>query len=57
MDSCRHYIQYPYVRSMDTIAIDQTQQLHALTQKNHETELAKIEGQGFLKRLKAIFSS
>ena len=38
-------------------SLDQSQQLHALTQKNHETELAKIEGQGFLKRLKAIFSS
>ena len=30
--------------------------LHALTQKNHETELAKIEGRGFLQRLKAVFS-
>lgn len=37
-------------------SLDQSQQLHALTQKNHETELAKIEGQGFLKRLKAVFS-
>ena len=38
-------------------ALDQSQQLHALTQKNHETELTKIEGRGFLKRLKAVFSS
>ena len=30
--------------------------LHALTQKNHETELAKIEGRGFLQRLKTVFS-
>ena len=38
-------------------SLDQAQQLHALTQKNYETELAKIEGRGFLQRLKAVFSS
>jgi len=36
-------------------AMDQAQQLHALSQKHHEAELAKIEGRGFLQRLKAVF--
>ena len=36
-------------------AMDQAQQLHALSQKHHESELAKIEGRGFLQRLKAVF--
>ena len=38
-------------------AMDQAQQLHALSQKHHESELAKIEGRGFLQRLKAVFSN
>ena len=38
-------------------AMDQAQQLHALSQKHHEAELAKIEGRGFLQRLKAVFAT
>jgi len=34
-------------------ALDQSQQLHAMSEKRHESELAKIEGRGFLQRLKA----
>jgi transposase len=35
-------------------AMDQAQQLHALSQKHHESELAKIEGRSLFQRLKAI---
>ena len=35
-------------------AMDQAQQLHALSQKHHEPELAKIEGRSLFQRLKAI---
>ena len=38
-------------------ALDQSQQLHAMSEKRHESELAKIEGRGFLQRLKAVFSN
>ena len=34
-------------------AMDQAQQLHALSQKHHEAELAKIEGRSLFQRLKA----
>jgi len=36
-------------------AMDQAQQLHALSQKHHESELAKIERRSFIQRLKAVF--
>ena len=36
-------------------ALDQSQQLHAMSEKRHEAELAKIERRGFLQRLKAVF--
>ena len=36
-------------------ALDQSQQLHAMSEKRHEAELAKIEGRGFLQRLRAVF--
>ena len=35
-------------------ALDQSQQLHALSEKRHESKLAQIEGRSFLQRLKAI---
>ena len=34
--------------------LDQSQQLHAMSEKRHESELAKIEGRSFLQRLKAV---
>jgi len=34
--------------------IERQQQLHALSEKRHESELAKIAGRSFLQRLKAL---
>ena len=36
-------------------ALDQSQQLHAMSEKRHESGLAKIEGRGFFQRLRAVF--
>ena len=36
-------------------AMDQAQQLHALSQKHHEAELAKIRKRPLLDRLRAVF--
>ena len=35
-------------------ALDQSQQLHAMSEKRHESELSEIKGRSFLQRLKAI---
>ena len=35
-------------------ALDQSQQLHALSEKRHESKLAQIEERLFLQRLKAV---
>ena len=35
-------------------ALDQSQQLHAMSEKRHESELSAIKGRSFLQRLKAI---
>ncbi len=37
-------------------SLDQAQQLHAMSEQRHQAELAKIEGRGFIQRLKAVFS-
>ena len=34
--------------------MDQSQQLHDMSEKRHESELSKIEERSFLQRLKAI---
>jgi len=36
-------------------ALDQSQQLHAISEKRHQAELAKIESRSFIQRLKAVF--
>jgi len=33
---------------------DQSQQLHAMSEKRHESELSEIKGRSFLQRLKAV---
>lgn len=35
-------------------ALDQSQQLHAMSEQRHESKLAQIEGRSFLQRLKAV---
>ena len=35
-------------------ALDQSQQLHALSEKRHESKLAEIKGRSLLQRLKAV---
>ena len=35
-------------------ALDQSQQLHAMSEKRHESELDQIKGRSFLQRLKAV---
>ena len=35
-------------------ALDQSQQLHAMSEKRHESELSEIKGRSFLQRLKAV---
>ena len=35
-------------------SLDQAQ--HAMSEQRHQAELAKIEGRGFIQRLKAVFS-
>ena len=34
--------------------LDQSQQLHAMSEKRHESELSEIKGRSFLQRLKAV---
>ncbi len=38
-------------------ALDQSQQLHAMSEKRHEAELAKIEGRSLFQRLKAALTA
>ena len=35
-------------------ALDQSQQLHAMSEKRHESELSEIKGRSLLQRLKAV---